>query len=89
MARVYGVQDITQASASRIGFEDSLKFLSTRTSASIKCGEGEASVLGYCSGSSPSSANFGSNATIDAVDLVSRAPDGTDVSHFHTLKKLP
>lgn len=86
MARVYGLKDKTVTPA--VGYEDSVKFGSSRKSASILCGQGEATVQSYCSGTVPSSANFGDNATIDAVDLVSRAPDGTDVSHFHTLRKL-
>jgi hypothetical protein len=86
MARVYGLKDRTATPL--VGYEDSVKFLSTRSTANILCGQGETSVQPYCTGSTPSSANFGANATIDALDLVSRAPDGTDVSHFHTLKKL-
>lgn len=85
-ARVYGLKDKTNTSLG--GYEDSVKFFSSRTSANILCGQGESSVQSYCSGSTPNTANFGTNATIDALDLVSRAPDGTDVSHFHTLKKL-
>lgn len=88
MARAYGVKDISVSSASWVGYEDSIKFGSSRNSASILCGQGESSVLSYCSGASSAAANFKSTASIDAIDLVSRAPDGTDVSHFHTLKKL-
>ena len=88
LARVYGVKDVTLNSASWVGYEDSIKFGSSKVTASIRCGQGETSVQSYCSGTIPSTANFGTNATIDALDLVSRAPDGTDVSHFHTLKKL-
>ena len=88
MARVYGVKDVSINSASWVGYEDSVKFGSSKNTASILCGQGEVSVQSYCSGASPSVANFNANASIDAVDLVSRAPDGTDVSHFHTLKKL-
>jgi len=86
MARVYGLKDRTASPL--VGYEDSIKFLSSRATSSILCGQGESTVQSYCSGSTPSSANFGTNATIDALDLVSRAPDGTDVSHFHTMKKL-
>lgn len=86
MARIYGLKDKTVSPA--VGYEDSVKFGSSGLSASILCGQGEAAVQSYCSGAAPSSANFGTNATIDGVDLVSRAPDGTDVSHFHTLRKL-
>ncbi len=88
MARVYGMKDVSINSASWVGFEDSIKFGSSRATASIRCGQGESTVQPYCSGTSPSTANFGTNVSIDALDLVSRAPDGTDVSHFHTLKKL-
>lgn len=88
MARVYGVKDISVNSASWVGYEDSVKFGSSRMTASILCGQGETSVQSYCSGGSPSAANFKLTASIDAIDLVSRAPDGTDVSHFNTLKKL-
>lgn len=89
MARIYGNKDISiTPSSSWVGYEDSVKFGSSSKTASIRCGQGEATVQSYCSGTSPSSANFGTNASIDALDLVSRAPDGTDVSHFHTLKKL-
>lgn len=89
MARVYGVKNISVTpSSSWVGYEDSIKFGSSKTTASIRCGQGEAAVQSYCAGISPSTADFGSNASIDALDLVSRAPDGTDVSHFHTLKKL-
>lgn len=86
MARVYGLKDKTDSTYP--SYEDSIKFPSSRTTASILCGQGETTVQSYCSGTSPSTANFGTNATIDALDLISRAPDGTDVSHFHTLKKL-
>lgn len=88
MARVYGVKDISVNSASWVGYEDSIKFGSSRNTASILCGQGETSVQSYCLGASPSVATFKSTASIDAIDLVSRAPDGTDVSHFNTLKKL-
>jgi hypothetical protein len=86
MARVYGLKDKTTTPFA--GYEDSIKFRSSKTAANILCGQGETTVQPYCSGTTPSTANFGPNATIDALDLVSRAPDGTDVSHFHTLKKL-
>lgn len=86
MARVYGSKNITTTYS---GYEDSIKFLSSKTTANILCGQGEATVQPYCSGTTPSTASFGANATIDALDLVSRAPDGTDVSHFHTLRKRP
>ena len=89
MARIYGNKDISVTpSSSWVGYEDSVKFGSSRTSANILCGQGEATVQSYCSGTSPSTAGFSTNASIDALDLVSRAPDGTDISHFHTLKKL-
>ncbi len=89
MARIYGVKDISVTpTSSWVGYEDTIKFGSSRTTASIRCGQGEASVQSYCTGATPSTADFGTNASIDALDLVSRAPDGTDVSHFHTLKKL-
>lgn len=86
MARVYGLKDKTDGTFP--SYEDSLKFPSSRSTASILCGQGETTVQSYCTGTSPSTASFGTNATIDALDLVSRAPDGTDVSHFHTLRKL-
>lgn len=89
LARVYGIKDITVTpTTSWVGYEDSIKFGSSRTTASIRCGQGETAVQPYCSGTSPATADFGTNVSIDALDLVSRAPDGTDVSHFHTLKKL-
>lgn len=88
MARVYGIKDLSISSASWVGYEDSIKFGSSRTTASILCGQGEASVQPYCSGASPAAASFKATASIDAVDLVGRAPDGTEVSHFLTLKKL-
>ncbi len=88
MARIYGVKDVSANSVSWVGYEDSIKFGSSRNTTSILCGQGESSVLSYCSGATPSAANFRSTASIDAIDLVSRAPDGTDVSHFNTLKKL-
>lgn len=86
MARVYGSKNITTTYS---GYEDSIKFRSSNTTANILCGQGESTVQSYCSGATPSTASFGTNATIDALDLVSRAPDGTDVSHFHTLRKRP
>jgi|APGre2960657373_1045057.scaffolds.fasta_scaffold14826_2 hypothetical protein len=86
MARIYGLKDITATPT--VGFEDRITFRSTRTTASILCGEGETSVQSYCTGSSPSAASFSTNATIDGLDLVSRSPDGTDVSHFHSLRQL-
>jgi hypothetical protein len=86
MARIYGLKDITATPI--VGFEDRITFRSSRTTASILCGEGETSVQSYCSGSSPSAASFSTNATIDGLDLVSRSPDGTDVSHFHSLRQL-
>lgn len=87
LARVYGVKDKT-VSLSTGGYEDFVKFGASQTTASIRCGQGESAVQSYCSGATPATANFGANTTIDALDLVSRAPDGTDVSHFHTLKKM-
>lgn len=85
MARIYGLQDKTASPLA--GYEDSLKFGSGRSSANIRCGEGSAALQGYCTGTASNPA-FSANATIDALDLVSRASDGTDVSHFHTLRKL-
>ncbi len=84
LARIYGRKD---KAVSTSGYEDSLKFGSSRTSASIRCGQGEATLQDYCTGTA-ANASFGANASIDSIDLVSRAPDGTDVSHFHALRKL-
>jgi hypothetical protein len=85
-ARIYGLKDTT--ASPQVGYEDSIKFRSSTTTTPILCGQGETSVQSYCSGSSPSTASFKTTATIDALDLVSTSPDGTDVSHFHTIKKL-
>ena len=87
LARIYGIKDKTASPS--VGYEDSVKFGSSKTTANIKCGEGSTSIQDYCNGSSPAEAVFKSTATIDGLDLVSRAPDGSDVSHFHTLRKLP
>jgi len=84
MARIYGLKDKTTSTA---GYEDTLKFGSGRTTASISCGQGETTLQSYCTGTA-ANASFSANATIDGLDLISRAPDGSDVSHFHTLRKL-
>jgi hypothetical protein len=84
LARIYGIKNKTVSTA---GYEDSLKFGSSRNTASISCGQGEINLQSYCTGTA-SNASFSANATIDSLDLVSRASDGTDVSHFHTLRKL-
>ena len=86
-ARIFGIKDLSVATW--IGYEDSITLGSSKRTASILCGQGETTVQPYCSGSTPSAANFGSNASIDAVDLISRASDGSDISHFYTLRKLP
>jgi len=87
LARVYGVKDLTVVASSRQGYENGINFGSNQTVASIRCGQGQSTLQSYCSGTA-AAADFGLNTSIDAFDLVSRAPDGTDVSHFHTLKKL-
>lgn len=86
-ARIYGVKDLSLATW--VGYEDSITFGASKRTASILCGQGETQVQPYCSGLTPSATTFGSNASIDAVDLVSRVPDGSDISHFYTLRKLP
>jgi hypothetical protein len=83
-ARIYGIKNKTVSTA---GYEDSVKFGSSRNTVSISCGQGETNLQSYCTGTA-SNASFSANATIDGLDLISRASDGTDVSHFHTLRKL-
>jgi len=85
LARVYGRKAKTITTDS---FEDSLTFRSNLTKASIRCGQGETTVLSYCSGSSASQANFGANVSIDSIDLVSRVSAGIDASHMYVLRKL-
>lgn len=83
LARIYGLKDKTATPL--VGYEDSLKFGASKSTASIRCAQGEANQQSYCEASN---ASFKSTATIDGLDLVSRASDGTDVSHFHTLRRL-
>ena len=83
VARIYGRVDRTVSGSSVRSFEDSTRFRSTATSASINCGAGDSITPAHCSGT-----NFNPKASIDGFDLVGRAPDGSDVSHFYSLRKF-
>lgn len=83
--RIYGRHDKTDTTTQ---FSDLIRLRSSARTANIRCGEGQDSVVQRCVGATPSVAEFKSTTSIDTVDLISRAPDGTDVSHIHSIPRM-
>jgi len=85
--KIYGSYS---TSGPRIGFEDSTDVRSSVRSANIPCGNGDGGSSPQCQGGVTGSdfATSPYQTKITNIDLVSRLPDGSDASHFHTLYKL-